>query len=465
MLASQLAAVLAAAQPGVTETLAVVDGLDDALVHGLSRLGGEQTAALTALASAVAVTPLGDRVGEAIEKIKAGSIGDEHLAALAAARSALLGAVHDELLTGLDTALGRTRAPWQAGATPAQAAGGPRGGARSWLGELAITGWHGVDHELVSGGAQAIDAVLSDPASRRLAVLLDGLAAELRTASPVATMELIPARRWADLWTRAVLLSQSAWTGAATAEAVTGRLMVLGADLHEHATAVQIEVHGILETPDGAVRLVRAAVSAAKVDTIVGPAVWKLFADHPVLTTALAERRSIELTGMPLLDGGDLVWIEEHAAPGEPADPFTTARVRLPAAVAPASQPLDRHPARIAEPVLVEGYTVSAAEDSLTFDLGGGTVAIDLDRLPAAGPITKELLAASTACLGLLRWDAGDWTLQPLALQATVKKKPAEAHTADWAQGPTDPKIVKAAARAGDAVAVLRERAGRLLRK
>jgi len=464
MLATQLTA-LAEAREGVPETLAVVDGFDDALVHGLGRLGAEQSAALAALASAVAVTPLGDRVAEAVEKIGAGSIGDGHLAALAAARSALLGAVHDALVTGVDTALGRTRAPWTQGETPAEAIAGPRGAARAWLGELAITGWHGVEHELVSGGVQAIDALLAEPASRRLAVLLDGLAAELRASSPVATAELVPARRWADLWTRAVLLAQDAFTGAATAETVTGRLLILGVDLHEHPTAVQAEVHAVLDTPDGSARLVRAAVSATKVDTVVGPAVWKLFTAYPVLTAALAERKAVEITDMPLLDGGDLYWVEAQAAVGAPAEPFATARVQLAEATAPAAQPLDRHPARIGEPVLVEGYKVVKGYGYLTFDLGDVEIVVHQDRLPGSGPITHALLLASTACIGLLRWDAGTWTLQPLAVQAVVKKKPVEAHAADWAQGPTDPKVVKAAARTGDAVAVLRERAGRLLRK
>ena len=50
-------------------------------------------------------------------------------------------------------------------------------------------------------------------------------------------------------------------------------------------------------------------------------------------------------------------------------------------------------------------------------------------------------------------------------MQATVKRKPVEAHTGDWAGGVTDPKVAKAEAKAGDAVAVLRERAGRLLRR
>jgi hypothetical protein len=123
--------------------------------------------------------------------------------------------------------------------------------------------------------------------------------------------------------------------------------------------------------------------------------------------------------------------------------------------------PLERHPVRIAEPVLVEGYR---AVDG-GFELDGHTLPVDLDRLPGGGPLTPAMVTASEACVGLVRWDGGRWTLQPLAVRGTLKRRPFEAHGGDWAMGPTDPKVVKAEARAGDAVAVLRERAGRLLRR
>jgi hypothetical protein len=111
--------------------------------------------------------------------------------------------------------------------------------------------------------------------------------------------------------------------------------------------------------------------------------------------------------------------------------------------------------------VLLEGCAAGTA----SFDLGGTTVAVDLHRLPAAGPLTPALVAASTACLGLLRWDGGRWAVQPLAVQAVVRKKPLAVHTGDWALGPTEAKAAKAEAAVGTAVDVLRERAGRLLRK
>lgn len=471
MLGTHLADLLGDERPGdrsgVVAALDVVTGFDAGLVHGFARLGDERAAALAALAGAVVATPLGDRVAEAVDKVTAGSIADEHLTALAGGRTALLGAVHDALLARFDAALGRTRRPWSPpAAQPARPPDNLLAGGRSWLRELAITGWRGVDHDLVSASALTVQALLAEPSLRRLAVLLDGLAAELAASCPVATMERLPVRRWADLWTRAMLLSQAGgWrTDPAAAEPVSGRLLPLGIDMHEHPTAVQVQLHAVFEPTGGApARLVRTGVAAAKVDTIVGPAVWQLLGDYPVLLSALAEQRTVEVTDLPLLDSGDLVWRDDRARAGEPTDPFATARVQLGAVAAPGIPPLDRHPVRIAEPVLVEGYTVVRDEAALTLDLGGGSIGVDVDRLPACGPLTADLVAGSSACLGLVRWDAGRWSLQPLAVQATVKRKTVAVHGGDWALGPAAGKAKGSVG--GDVVAVLRERAGRLLRK
>ncbi|GAB3155343.1 hypothetical protein GCM10027290_51310 [Micromonospora sonneratiae] len=470
---AQLTELFEHGMPGVREALDLVAGFDDSLVPGFARLSEEHASSLAALAAAVGITPLGERVSEAVEKIVAGSVTDERLSMLAGARAALLGAVHDALLAGFDAASGRTRAVWEPSPATSVTGGSDNllAGCRSWLSEVALAGWRGVDHDLVAASGQMLEALLAAPDHRRLAVLVDGLTAELRASCPVGTMPQLPVRRWADLWTRALLLSQpGGWAGRSGAVTpVSGRLLILGVDVHEHSTAVQIQVHGILEPAGGEpARLVRASVAAAKVDTIVGPALWRLLSGYPVLLGALAERRSVTITDMSLHSSGDLVWREEQARPDEPADPFTTARVQLAGALAPPVPPLDRHTVRIAEPVLVEGYRVTTVGDdpaTIGFDLGGSSLAVDVDRLPGCGPLTSELVAASTACLGLIRWDGGRWSLQPMAVQATVKRKPVVVHTGDWALGPTDPKVVKAEAKAGDAVAVLRERAGRLLRK
>lgn len=453
-----LAEALRAHPAGVDEALALLDGLDEALVNGLARLDDPAVAALESLAGAFAGSPLADRVADATGKVIAGTVTDEHLVALAGARAALFGAVHDALLAAVRPVPSWTATPL----SPPPAAPSGVAGSRSWLRELAIAGWRGVDHELAGGAAQTVQALLSSSAGpssgRRLAVLLDGFAAELRAGAPVATLDRVPVRRWADLWSRAVLLSQDQPI-AYEATTVDGRLLVLGADLHEHPTVFQVQVHALLETAGG-VRMVRASAASAKVDTISGPSVWRLLSAFPVLLGALAGQRDVMVTGMPITPGGDLLWDESRAVADDEVDPFATARVLLPTATAAPAPPLDRHPVAIAAPVLLEGY---AAGDS-ALDLGGVSVAVDLDRLPAAGPLTPALVAASTACIGLLRWDDG-WSVQPLAVQSIVKKKPVAVHTGDWALGPTEAKAAKAEAAAGTAVDVLRERAGKLLRK
>ncbi|MGX1315764.1 hypothetical protein RKD24_005883 [Streptomyces calvus] len=305
-----------------------------------------------------------------------------------------------------------------------------------------------------------------DPALRRLATLLDGFAAELAASCPGATLERVPVRRWADLWTRAVLLTLPGAVTTSPTEEVTGRLLPLGVDVQEHATAVQAQVHAVFEPADGGTpRLVRASVSAPKPDTVVGAGLWQLLRPHMSLLAAVGEGRAVELDAMPVTADGDLVWDDTRARTGEPAEVFTTARVALPTASAAATAPLDRHPARIAVPVLLEGYTVEEDEDGTAFRVAGQRLAVDTDRAPAAGPLTAEVVASSVACLALLRWDAGEFLLQPLAVERTVRKKPVAVHAGAWAGGTTDKAGVRAEKAATDAVKVLRERAGRLLRK
>ncbi|MBU3065349.1 hypothetical protein KO481_27950 [Nocardia sp. NEAU-G5] len=457
MQAVQLAA-LADLPTGTAAALEVVGGFDTALVNGFARVSEPQGAALAALAGAVAGSPLAEAAARAVSKVSTGAIGTEDLAALAAARAALLGAVHDALTEQADTALGRSRFEWTStpdAAAPNPLAAGPRG----WLGELAIAGWRGVDHDLVAAADRTVESLLAEPALRRLAMLLDGFTAELGACAPIATMDQVPARRWADLWARALLLS---WRGAEStaSELVSGRLLPLGVELHEHGTAVQAQLHGVVETAGVPTRRVRVSVAAAKVDTIVGPAIWQLLNTHRQLLTALAEHRTLELTGMPLTAAGDLLWDDDRAKAGEAADPFVTATVQLPQAHAPAVAPLDRDPVHIAEPVLLEEYRFRDG----ALELGDQRIRVDMSALPTAGPITPAGVSASSTMIGLLRWD-GAWSVRPLAVRRKVKSALTAFHNGDWALGPTDPKVAKAQAKSGDAVAVLRERAGKLLRQ
>ncbi|MGV9245823.1 hypothetical protein [Streptomyces sp. NPDC003710] len=452
---------------GLDDALTAVDAFDRALVGGLLRPRPDQAVALGALADAVAGTPLASRVAEAAGKAAAGAAGEDDLVALAAARTALLGAVHDALMARVAETTGRGHGEAEAVPEPgAQATANLPAAARAWLCDLARAGWQGIDHETVSGAAQVVSAMLPDPALRRLGTLLDGFAVELAASCPGASLERIPVRRWGDLWSRAMLLTLPHAAGTPAAGTVTGRLLPLGVDVQEHATAAQAQVHAVLEPADGsAPRLVRASISVPKPDTVLGAGVWQLMRPHMSLLAAAGEGRSMDLVDMPITAEGDLIWSEEHGRPGEPADAFATARVALPAATAAPAAPLDRHPARIAVPVLLEGYAVQRDEDALTFTVAGHRLAVDADRVPGAGPLGAEEVAASRACIGLLRWDAGAFSVQPLAVETTVRKKAVAVHAGAWAGGTADKAGVKAEKAATDAVAALRERAGRLLRK
>ncbi|GGQ30738.1 hypothetical protein GCM10010266_62460 [Streptomyces griseomycini] len=453
---------------GLDEALAAVDGFDGVLVDGLLRPQPAQAAGLAGLAEAVAGSPLAGRVAEAAEKAAAGAAGEDHFTALAAARTALLGSVHDALVARVEEAVGRPGAEESgtAAADGTDHAANLHAAARSWLCDLARAGWHGIDHELVAGAAPLVSAMLPEPGLRRLATLLDGFAAELAACCPGATLKDVPVRRWADLWSRAVLLTLPGAASAPVVGEATGRLLPLGVDVQEHATAVQAQVHAVLEPADGGTpRLVRASVSAPKPDTVVGAGLWQLLRPHLSLLGAVSEGRAVDLDAMPVTAEGDLVWDDARARTGEPAEVFATARVALPAASAFATAPLDRHPARIAVPVLLEGYGVEEDEDGSAFLVAGQRLAVDTDRVPVAGPLTPEVVASSGACVGLLRWDAGEFLVQPLAVERTVRGKTVAVHAGAWAGGTTDKAGVRAEKAATDAVGVLRERAGKLLRK
>jgi hypothetical protein len=457
---------------GIDEALAAVDAFDQVLTAGLLRPQPAQAAGLARLAGAVTGTPLAARVAEAAEKAAAGVASEDHLVALAAARTALLGSVHDALMTQVTEATGRPGggdypASEQAGqGTSARQAANVLTAARSWLSDLARGGWRGLDTGVVSESAPVVSAMLAEPARRRLATLLDGFAAELAASCPGATLERVPARRWADLWSRGMLLTVPGAAGAPATGTVTGRLLPLGIDLTEHPTAAQAQVHAVLEPADGGgPRLVRATVSVPKPDTVIGAGVWQLLRPRMSLLAAVSQGRSMDLADMPVTAEGDLIWSDEHARLGEPAAPFAAARVALPTATAVATAPLDRHPARIAVPVFLEGYAARQDDDALVFTVTGHPLAVDTDRIPVAGPLTPEAVAASGACIGLLRWDAGSFSVQPLAVETTVKKKAVAVQAGGWAGGTTDAAGVKAEKAATDATSVLRERAGRLLRK
>ena len=199
----------------------------------------------------------------------------------------------------------------------------------------------------------AVEPVVAGAAapSRRCAgsaVLLDGLAAELRAcvpgrhhgrgAGPPLGRPVGPRA--------AAVPARPAWR-AGGASRSSGRLLPLGVDVHEHGTAVQVQVHAVLEPADGApARLVRTSV--------VGAARWTpssarrsggCCTAHPLLLTALAEQRA---------RGAHRHAAAARRRPGLARRAGAARRARRPvrhrpgaarpARSPPRSPPLDRHP-------------------------------------------------------------------------------------------------------------------------
>jgi hypothetical protein len=115
-------------------------------------------------------------------------------------------------------------------------------------------------------------------------------------------------------------------------------------------------------------------------------------------------------------------------------------------ATAPPLPAADRHPVQIAEPVYLEGLKLPE----------GGELPVALHRMSAASEIQAANVKGATGLAGLLRFDAGRWEFQPLAVG--VKGVPKATLVAGGS-------AFQSAGQKSDTLDLLQERASRLLRK
>lgn len=448
---------LLAAPDGVQKAAALIAGLDRCFVVGFGRLGPEQTQALQALGRVCAGTPLNGPVGAAVEALGRNEFVERHFAAVAAARAALQGAQHDALRKQAAEALGRTAADGSAEAD-GEAANPEtvqvwQESARHWLMEIAIAGFGQVDAQALAPFSATLEQLQGEPRATRLAALVTGFRQELLSAMPVAALPSVPTFRWADLWTRAMLAALRP-PAPADGEQVSVTLAPLGIDLRHHGYFVSAVVYAVAE--GGSPRVVRVTLSSYKVDVVGGAEIWLCF-DGPAaaLLKAVANQQALAVEDAMLLPAGDLLLGDKVKAKG-PRPLLDTAKKALAAgaSVLPGLAALDRHPVQIAEPVYLEGYT--ADKDGTTLDLGGASLRVAVERVSSAAELRPEHVAGSSALFGLLRFDGGAWGVQPLAVASGKETL----FTGSGAAGP--PKLAK---KQKPTLAVLKERASRLLRK
>lgn len=419
--------------PGLDEALLITQGVDDVLMSGFGRLGKRETAALQALVSAVADTPLGDAVAQAVQALLGGELLAHHMALVAAARASIEGARHDALLESAAGRLNLKIVSPKAEQTskPSMEANSLMESARQWLVEIALAGLTQLEGATIAPAVESLRNLQECPELSRLAAVMTGFANELLHAAPTSSVEEPPARRWTDLWSQALLgtFKMPANPGTRT---IKGVLYPLGADVRHHEHLVSVVVHGLLEEGEDRL-LVRTTLSAWKVDAVSGNELWRLLGETaPQLLTALAKPTALNISDATLLDDGNLLW--DGTCTTGPA--FVPWKVDLAGAMLNAPMPRDRHPLNIALPILADKE-----------ELAG----IDMTRVSPHANLSVDEVKGAQRVFGLLRFD-DQFSVQPLAvLQGKKTRGPAEG-------------IIASMKLKQPALDILRERASKLLR-
>lgn len=454
---------LSAPPPAALEAAALIDRLDQAFSGGFARLGEEHLDALASLGRTFARTPLSGALEQALDGISRSEFIDRHFLVLAAARAALQGAQHDALAAQAAAALGRPAA--KPDAIPAAAAQAPppqidvwMESVRHWLMELGLAGFSNLEVDTILPFQATLEQLEGEPRLGRHAALLSGFMDELLTVFPARGTPNIPLFRWADLWSRAMVLAARAPAPPATRPA-TGELRVLGADLRQHENFATLVAFCSLREPGKEPRIVRATVSAFKVDVIQGEELGPLLADAgALLLEGLAGSKVLQIADMPLTSGGDLIWSDKAAKLGAAFDPLAEAAEVMKGgpAARPCLDAADRHPALLEELVHLTGYQVAGKDDALEITIDGAKIPLEHDRFPENDDFQIVDIKGSSALVGLLRFDAGRWTLQPLYVGGP-KRKPRFIGSSFGGSKGKKSKL--------GTLATLKERSGKLLRK
>ena len=395
---------------------------------------------------------------------------------LAVARASILGALSDDLQQQVQQALGRSPLesspskphPPDTLDSAADSVQAQMDSIQHWLMEVAIGGFTRLGTSTWKPFLPTLETLQSEPSLIRQAALLTGLIDEFSTHLPASNIHDIPLHRWVDLWMQAMLLTLRSPSHSRNLQpiAISGNLQLLGLDIRHHVNLVSLVAYGVLKvTNSERLQLVRITLSRYSVPAITGDEIWLLFADAKSLFEALAQQQTLQLEKAQLLPTGDLVWDINtvNATLGEAYDLLKLATAFSPNPVNIADIPIlcsiapgDSHPIQIAEPVFLNGYKAVNQKDviNLTWD-GHPSLPIAMERLSPLSAIAVGNLVKSTQMFGLLRFDAGHWSMQPLFI--TIKSKricPSQTATEILNKPPTTNKIT-----------ILKERASRLLRK
>lgn len=426
--------------------------LDRCWLAGFAHLTPEHRQTLTLLRQIFSGTALEASLHAALDAVQQSVYQPEHFRVLAVARAALQGAQYDHIRGTIHTWLKRAPVPEP---TPANQGIFPAepltNAAAHWLMDLAIQGFSRVDGRALSAFDSTLTQLQAIPERMALVALLNGLVDELSGAASAAQSGQVPLFRWLDLWSRALLLTAAQPQPAA--QPVSGKLHLMGVAWRNQRRIISAVFYGILETDSGA-KWVRTTFSAYKVNAIPPEELWLLLPQSFALLHALRTGSTLNIHGMPLLTGGDLLWNETQAQAGGTYQLMEVARKYLAAGAnavleIPAAPAEKRHPVQIAEPILLQKFQLE--ESFITAD--GVRLPLDMPRI-AGTEIDVPGLSRCDQVVGLVRYDDGQLWLQPLA---AVNKKRPPIFIGSSVKSAEPPK--------NSILALLQERASRLLRE
>lgn len=403
--------------PDFEEAWRGVSAINRALSCGLSRLPQELRDELSALSESLAATPLGPAITEGFQRLLASEFTTPGFLALAAARTAVTGAMHDALYEQAAAAFDlKTETAPQPGILSPGSDAALLDGVQQWLGELAVTGAENLDEFQLA----PFETILSQLQARErwsgLASLLTGFLDEMMQAAQLDSRDAAPAHRWADLWSAAMLGAQTASAEPLFTPAA-GTLHLCGVEVCEHRAFVTVVFWGLLAQDEtGPLRVVCAPFSSWKVSVASREDIWKLF--EPGAKPFLSALSS----GQALSIQGELSASGELRATGEPeliagVNPF---ELKQPWIAFPAVHAAVRNPVHLVQMVRFDECSVANGEMGAAAT--GVTVPIDL-RVFTRTDLDSKTLEAATDVIALLRWDAGKWKALPICLQGKGKLK------------------------------------------
>lgn len=442
---------------GTEATLNLINDLDQCFLAGFANLGAENLDTLNTLQRVFTGTPLQQSLSDAYSAIQSSEYTEKHFAVLACVRASLHGSLFDTLQQYVRSLLGRTEiTEIEVENDNSEVSAHLKvwlESVRHWLMEIALVGYARLEVATLLPFMATLESIQSESLLWRQASILTGYFNELISAVPIADNSAVPIYRWVDLWTQ-LMVDALQPSLLPKPKLVSGDLEVLGMDLRHHANVVSFIAYGLL-SHNAQTQLVRITQSAYKVDVINGEQTWLLFNNAAPLLNAFANNQGLRLDNIPLLPTGDLLYSGEGNIVSDynlmnKASTFFTDKSNSSYAACKVA-PSDRHPIQLAEPIYLSNYKVD--NGSLSWG-DGGSLAIATKRISSLSELNIETISKSSQMFGLLRFDAGQWSVQPLAV--TVQKK-------TMFTGQNAAKILKSLPKTS-VVGMLQERASRLLR-